>query len=593
MNHRLPCVIAFLVALLFYGFPGLSAAQQPNVVVLVVDDAGFSDFGAYGSEINTPHIDALAQRGKIFSNFHVSPVCAPTRAMLMTGVYSHRAGVGNLPETQPIEHDGHHAYLGRLNNEVVTLAEMLGANGYRTYITGKWHLGHTPDTLPIARGFDRSFILDASGADNWQDRPYLPYYDRAPWFEGAHEASLPDDFYSSEFLVDRMIDYLNADMGNDSPFFAYIGFLAVHMPVQAPREFTERYAGVYDHGWDAIRDARFQRVKELGLIPESAQLGPMPDGLTEWGSHSAKEQAMLAKSMAVNAGMMEAMDYHIGRLVNYLREIGEYDNTIFMVLSDNGPEPNRPTDHRLFKPWMKLVGYHRHYDTLGEKGSFVFMGPEFASAAASPGAFFKFYAGEGGLRVPLVVAGPGVNHGITHAFSFVTDVTPTLIELTGITPPTQANGRPLQTFDGRSLRPVLTGEADAVYGPYDAVGMEALGHAALFRGDYKLMRNRPPKGDGRWYLYNIALDPGETHDLAEERPDLFAEMLEEYAAYKAYAGVLPVPDGYDPVRLFSHATHMRMIKRHGPWVLASVAAVIGLIIFSVLLRRRIKPGRKY
>ena len=295
---------------------------------------------------------------------------------------------------------------------------------------------------------------------------------------------------------------------------------------------------------------------------------------------------MLAKSMAVNAGMMEAMDHHIGRLIEYLREIGEYDNTLFMVLSDNGPEPNRPTDHRMFKPWMKLTGYHRDYDTLGEKGSFVFIGPEFASAAASPGAFFKFYAGEGGMRVPLIVAGPGIEQGVTDAFSFATDITPTLLELTGTTPAAEVNGRPLQTFDGRPLHRVLRGEANAVYGPDDVIGMEAMGHAAVFRGDYKLVRNRPPLGDGEWHLYNIASDPGETSNLAQARPELLAELIDEYAAYKEYAGVLEVPTGYTPVERMAHATRMRMLQRAAPWLVVGLIVTGGLIMLGLFMRRR-------
>jgi len=197
--------------------PAEAQDSRPNIVVILADDAGFSDFGAYGSEISTPNIDALAARGALFSNFHASPVCAPSRAMLLTGMTSHLAGVGNLPETLPPQHQGAPGYLGRLADDVVTVAALLRQAGYRTAVTGKWHLGHEPSALPPAHGFDRSFVLDASGADNWEQRSYLPIYPDAPWFEDGKPATLPEDFYSSKFIVDKAIDYIDEGEGAAAP----------------------------------------------------------------------------------------------------------------------------------------------------------------------------------------------------------------------------------------------------------------------------------------------------------------------------------------------------------------------------------------
>ncbi|MFN2260079.1 MAG: sulfatase-like hydrolase/transferase, partial [Parasphingopyxis sp.] len=421
------CALAAPATLLAQAEP----LRRPNIVLILADDVGFTDLGAYGSEIATPNIDALARRGMIFTNFHATPMCAPSRAMLMTGIDSHAAGIGNLPETTPEEHRGSPAYLGRLRPGVRTIAERLRAAGYRTYMTGKWHLGHTADTLPRARGFDRSFILDATGADNWEHRPYLPYYDRAEWYEdgeAAHE--LPEDFYSSEFLVDRLIRYLGRGRAG-RPFFAYLAFQAIHIPVQAPREFTERYAGRYDDGWQALRETRHRAAIARGLFPEDAPLRAMRPEMRDWDELSDEDRGWYAQAMAVNAGMLEAMDHHLGRLIDYLRQSGEYENTIFIITSDNGPEGALPTASLSMRVWMRLVGYSTERETLGERGSYGFIGPEWASAAASPHDLFKFYAGEGGTRVPLIVAGPGIETGMARQLSLISDIPATLAGLGG------------------------------------------------------------------------------------------------------------------------------------------------------------------
>lgn len=559
------------------GGAGAEPSGPPNVVLILADDVAFSDFGAYGSEISTPTIDALAERGVRFANFHASPMCAPSRAMLMTGVSSHRAGVANLPETTPAEFRGAPAYRGRLATNVETIASRLQKVGYATYMTGKWHLGHTPETLPSARGFDRTFIFDATGADNWEDRPYLPIYDDANWYADGVPADLPEDFYSSRFLVDRMIELIGA--GGEQPFFAYVAFQAVHIPVQAPREFTARYDGVYDRGWEPLRRARHQGAVRRGVVARGIPIRPIHPALRDWDALAADERALLARSMAVNAGMLEAMDFHFGRLVEHLRGIGEYEDTIFIVTSDNGPEGANPGASRATMLWLELSGYTRELENLGERGSFVFIGPEFASAAASPHALFKFYAGEGGLRVPLIVAGPGVERGrIAHGFSFITDLPATIAELAGA----RTDG-----MTGRSLVPVLGGGADGIYREDEVVGVEAAGHAALFRGPLKLVRNRPPLGDGVWRLYDLSVDPGETRDLAAAEPASFGQMRESYAAWALENGVLEVPRDYTPLAEIRRRLLGRAAVRYG-WVVGLVV-LLGLLasyLVYQLARRR-------
>lgn len=574
---------AALCLALALGAPALGD-DRPNILVVILDDIGFTDLGAYGSEIATPNMDAIAARGAQFTNFHVAPTCAPTRAMLMTGVDSHRTGIPTLEHLVIPEYQGQFGHEGELNTAVATIAEHLSAASYQSFITGKWHLGRSATALPAARGFDRSFILDSSGADNWEHRPYLPHYTRAEWWEDFQPVhSLPDDFYSSQFLTDRLIDYIG-EGDADRPFFAVLSLQANHIPLQAPREFTERYAGRYDAGWDALRHERHRAAIERGLVPPDTRLAALPPTLRDWESLSRNEREFVIASREVAAGMLEAADHNVGRLMDWLESEGRLENTIIIVLSDNGPEYNRPIDNRSFDVWLTLQGYSRNTARLGERGTYAFIGPEWAAASASPLSLFKFHAGEGGLRVPLIVAGPGVErHGLISGFSFVTDIAPTLLELAGAA---ALEGR--EPITGRSLVPVLSGDADTIYGPDESVGLEMSGMAALWRGDWKLTRSLPPHGDGQWRLFNLATDPGEAHDLAAAEPALLAELMAEYAAYEARAGVIPVPEDFNAAERIAAHGWAASIRQYGPWLAGLGALVLVLLAGSALViaRRR-------
>ena len=555
-------------------------SQPPNFVLLLIDDAAFSDLGVYGGEARTPHIDALAASGAMFTNYHSSPLCSPSRAMLLTGMDNHRTGFSTIPETLPVAQRGKPGYSMRLDPGVQTVASRLKELGYRNYMTGKWHLGHGEGDLPNSHGFDRSFVLDASGADNYEQKPYMPFYTSADWFEDGQPATLPEHFYSSDFLVSQMLAYLEKDKARTEPFFAYIGFQALHIPVQAPREFTAHYAGVYDQGWDAIRTARWQRAQERGLIPQGAPLAAPHEKLRRWESLSDEQRAIYAKSMAVHAGMLEAMDLHIGRLISYLKERGLYDNTVFLLTSDNGPEPSHPIGQPGFGNWMARNGYSYELETLGEKGSMNFIGPEWANATAAPGNLFKFHASEGGIKVPLIAAGPGIAAGQRIASnSFVTDVTPTVFDYAGLAPSRWSGAVPVA---GKSLKPVLTGVASSTHAVDAAIGMEVGGNAALFKGSYKLTRNTLPWGDAKWRLYHLATDPGETQDLSQRQTALFAEMLADYDRYQKEVGVLALPDDFNPHQQVTINSIMVQLH-HFRWGIA-LAVLLLLVIGAQTVR---------
>lgn len=562
--------------LLTFGLVLSAHAQEvvprPNIVVILVDDAALMDFGVYGGEARTPNMDALAARGAMFTQYRTSPLCSPTRAMLLTGMDNHQTGVATIPEVLPEEHKDWPGYTMALEPGVLTLADRLRAIGYRTLMAGKWHLGEEADEMPQAHGFDRSFALAASGADNWQDKSYMPYYRDAPWWEDGAEASLPQDFYSSRFIVDKMIGYLGGS-DPEKPFFAYLPFQAIHIPVQAPPEFIANYKGVYDEGWHALRVARHRRAQALGLIAEGASLAPMQDDAREWDDLSDKERKLYAARMEVNAAMLEAMDYHIGRFINYLKAQGQYDNTIFVITSDNGPEPNRGDNDWRLAVWMRLNGYHVNREGMGQQGSWGFIGPEWATAAASPGALYKFYVTEGGIRAPLIISGPGVEPSKIHSPAMVTDIAPTLLDWIDA-PPAPNTARPIT---GRSLVPVLKGQTDSVYKPNDVRAIEVSGNSALYKGDYKITRSMPPVGDGKWRLFDMARDPGETVDVRAMHPKVFRDLLAEYTAYAARYGVLEMPQEYDSQQAVQRNSITRFLQHN-----RGILILLGLVLLATL-----------
>jgi len=561
---------------------------RPNIVFILADDLGYTDIAPYGSEVNTPTLSALAERGISFTNYHTAANCAPARAMLLTGVDNHLAGVPNIPEMLAPEQRVHAHYQGVLGDNVVTVATLLEDSGYHTYMAGKWHLGMASDKLPSRRGFERTVAMADSGADHWEQKPYLPIYETANWFADGERYQLPEDFYSSRFLVDKTIEFIDSNLGDGEPFFAYIPFMAVHIPVQAPQENIDHYMGTYNAGWDVLREQRYERAADLGIVPQGVDNVRMST-TGNWDELSSERKRYEAKRMAVYAGMIEAMDFNIGRLVEYLKERGEYDNTLFIFTSDNGSEGSGPADPTAFPTRLgpSQIGYHLDYDRLGLKGSYNTISPSFASASVSPLAYYKFYTGEGGMRVPLIIAGESLprKQELNRAFAWATDITPTILSLAGVEQPGERYaGRPIEPIIGRDLSPLLSDKAQRVYSEEDAVGYELTGHAALFQGDYKIVVNQAPVGDGQWRLYDIASDPGETNDLSSAMPGRFQHMLSRYEQYRRDNGVLPLPRGYTQMKqLVSNTLYTRLRE---PFMIALLTLLVLLPFYAVYRSRQ-------
>lgn len=568
-------------------------AGPPNIVLILADDLGFTDTAPYGSEIQTPHISKLADEGLVFTNYHTAALCTPTRSMLLTGVDSHRNGAPNIPEALPPAQAEHEHYKGTLNHNVVTIATLLKDAGYHTYLTGKWHLGKTPDLLPSQRGFERTVTMADSGSDNWEKKPFLPMYKKANWFADGKEIDLPEDFYSSEYYIDKAIEFIDSNRRDGKPFFSYIPFQAVHIPVQAPQEFTDKYMGRYDEGWQKLRDSRLEKAKTKKIVPPGTQMVKMPTTV-DWDSLSDLEKRYESKKMAVYAGMVDAMDHHIGRLITYLKETGQYDHTVFIFTSDNGSEPTDAFDGpawqtQYLKLWMKAKGYNRDYETLGIRGSYINMGPSFASAAASPLAEYKFWAGEGGMRVPLIISGKGISEKgkITNAFAYVTDIAATILEISGVIPPQgKYQGRRVEPIVGKSLVSLTKGEVNRIYSEDETIGYELAGNAALFKGDYKIVKNRGPAGDNQWHLFNIIIDPGETKDLKKEMPKRFTDMMEAYRSYVADNNVLPVPEDYDQIKQVRRFSIQTQLKAHAPFYVTGFLILSGFFIIRWFNKRK-------
>ncbi len=547
---------------------------QPNIVLLLVDDSGLMDFGSFGGEAHTSHIDQLAQQGMMFTNFHTSPVCSPSRAMLVTGTDSHLAGVANLPEMLPNGYENEPGYGGVLNNRVQTIATRLKEVGYNTYVTGKWHLGHNENTLPPARGFDRSFILGASGADNYEAKGYLPMKATAQWYTDGKKTELPDDFYSSKDYINQTIGFHESEQNSDAPFFSFISFQAIHAPIQAPKKFVEPYLDVYKEGWSALRQKRFEKAKEMGIIPVTAAMNNMFPQFKKWEQLTQEEKDVYSTDMAVTAGMLEAMDFHIGRYISYLKEKGLYENTVFVVTSDNGPDGGNFKGNVVMQKWQKKHGYHSDKNRAGEKGYFGAIGPEFAFALASPFSFFKYYTGEGGVRTPLIISGKNIPSGQqTNAFCFITDIVPTLLELVGMEPKSNKLYAPIT---GKSLWPHIQDSSMPVYNENEGVGLEVANSSAYYQGDLKIVKNNIPLGDNKWYMYNLKTDPGETKDIAKLFPEKFNELMRAYNEYAKSVGVIEMEEGYSAEGEVGKKSLIKILQNNAVYIFGFILFMIGL-----------------
>jgi len=518
-------------------------ARQPNVLLIVADDLGYSDIGSFGAEIATPTLDRLAEEGLRLSNFHVLPSCSPTRSVLMSGTDNHVAGMGTMGEMLTPEMEGHPGYEGYLNFQVAALPEVLRAGGYHTYMAGKWHLGSGQETSPFARGFEETFTLVPGGGSHWNDmKPLSPpqtmYYRR----NGEPVQELPEDFYSTKYYTDLMLQFIEQNQGDDRPFFAYLSYTAPHDPLHAPEEYIDKYRGTYDQGWEVLGEARLRALKDLGIVPEDAEAYPRLASVEAWDEMSSEERQLAARDMEVYAAMVDYMDEQIERVFDYLREIGEYDNTMILFFSDNGANGHPQTAYP-GQTAEYMSSFDNSLENRGLRNSFIEPGPGWAQASTSPSRMFKAFTAEGGIRAPFVVKLPGEmpNAGtMNHSFFHVRDIMPTILDLAGIEHPREIDGREVVSMQGSSVLALFEGRSEAPSADAGRVGYELFGMKAFFDGDWKILWMPPPSGSGEWELFDLGQDPAELNDLSVEFPDRLAAMIALWEQYKQANGVLDV-----------------------------------------------------
>ncbi len=527
------------------------ADDQPNIVLILVDDMGYTDIGAFGSEIRTPNIDSMANGGLRLTNFHSSPQCAPTRSMLMSGSDNHKAGMGTMFPSSFIEEEygDRYGYERYLHERVATLPERLGDAGYHTYMAGKWHLGLSDDKAPTKRGFDRAFSLLIGSSNHFGFPTINPQ--TAFREDGEILEELPEDFYSTITYTDKIIEYIDSNQGDDKPFFAYLAYTAPHWPMQVPEEYLERNAGRYDMGYDVLREERMSRAETLGVVPKTDHDLFEPYG-RPWNDLSDDEKRSSSRRMELFATMMEVLDDNIGRLLAYLQETGELDNTLFFFMSDNGPEADHELNNLTFAGSIQRASYvDNSFENYGKPSSFIFLAEGWAQAAAAPFRMYKGYPSEGGNRVPAFAYHPSLVEGprIDDQYLTLMDVMPTFLELAGAEfDPTRVRGRDVVPMDGRSFVSALSGSSEPVYGDDDFIAIELHGQRALKRGDWKIVwEQRPinlswdyehPDYWETWRLFNMADDPTEQHDLASEHPGLLAELVALWDAWAEENGIM-------------------------------------------------------
>lgn len=525
-------------------------ADAPNIIVIVLDDVGFADLGCYGSEIRTPAFDALAGRGVRYANFRTTAMCSCTRAALLTGLNHHSAGVGWLADID----SGYPGYRGDLTREAMTLPEVLRQAGWSTYLSGKWHVNNSRSNgptgpfhnWPTSRGFDHAYWFHGHSTD---------YFHPAELFDGTTPVEPPadDDYYICDDLTDRAITWIRtqAAYAPGKPFFLQLAFPGAHSPLQVRPRDRDAYKGAYDAGWDAVRAARLERQRALGLVPETTSLPPLSFGTRPWDELGPLERRVFARYMEVYAGMIGNMDANVGRLMRTLEELGAADNTLVVVLSDNGGsgEGTETGSPNVFAPvFSRPVPVEKaaeFYDVMGEDETFPHYPMGWACVSNTPFRLYKQYAHLGGVADPLILSWPrrlAEAGAIRKRFVHVIDLFPTLLEAAGVERPDLYNGQPQKPVEGESfLANLLSEAAPTRTGQYFELG----GNRAYEDGKWRLSTRHTrgtPFEEDRWELYDISVDINESNDLAAAFPEVVAELTAKWEAAAARYNVYPLDD---------------------------------------------------
>ncbi|MBP7658974.1 MAG: arylsulfatase [Burkholderiaceae bacterium] len=519
--------------------------SKPNVVLILNDDMGYSDIGCYGGEVETPNLDRMAANGLRFSQFYNTARCSPSRASMLTGLHPHQTGVGILTYDS-----GPEGYAGNLNQRCVTIPQALKASGYKTYMSGKWHVASSltkpTDTWPLQRGFDE-FFGTIIGAGSFYDPNTLTRGNA----NAEHEARAEGFFYT-DAISDQAVAYIeqHAKAHPDQPFFEYVAYTAPHWPLHAHEADIARYKGRFDRGWDALREERLEKLVASGLLKDTWKLTERDPSQPPWSEAQADEQfrAWTLRCMEVYAAQIDRMDQGIGRIIAALEKTGQLDNTVFIFLADNGAcAEDIPEGVSIDELVSKLMiaraetrsGEPVHFGNdpsrmPGPENTYQSYGTAWANLSNAPFRLYKHWIHEGGIATPLIIHWPrgiGERGGIRHAPGYLPDIMATILDITGTAYPATFEGRPIDPIEGQSLLPVFAQDG-ATRAP---MFWEHEGNAAVRIGQWKLVKRYPRP----WELYDLEADRTELHDLAVQHPERVADMAGQYGAWAARCGVIP------------------------------------------------------
>lgn len=507
--------------------------DRPNILLIVADDLGYADLGIYGSDIQTPNIDALAAQGMLFTQFHTAPFCAPTRAMLLSGNNNHVAGMARQGRIGLLDSPVR-GYENSLSDRIVPFPRLLQEAGYHTYTVGKWHLGLEAESSPHAAGFSRAFnLLDGAGT----------HFDAVGFFEGGSTYRQDEDLveypagrYSTDLYTDRLIEFIDANKDDGNPFFAFAAYTSPHWPLQVPDEYLDLYSGHYDDGYDALREDRFDSLQEAGIIPLSSELPPRNDAITPWEDLTSDERRRESRKMELYAAMVDNLDDHVGRLLEYLKSNDLYENTIIVFMSDNGAAGEDFYNRGDYKEYVQ-ANFDNAYEKMGTAESFVSYDEEWAEASSAPFQRRKGYTREGGIVAPMMIAGPGVaaRGVIDSTYLTVMDLAPTFLDIAGAQYPDDGSVRPML---GESITGFLAGEADIVHDENYVTTLYHAGRAYLRQGNWKISNLEPPFNEADFELFDLATDPGESYNLADDEPEKLAELIELWGEERERLGII-------------------------------------------------------
>lgn len=500
--------------------------RRPNIIVVLADDMGYADLGCFGSEIQTPNLDSMAREGVMMTNFYNASRCCPSRASLLTGVYPHQAGIGDMMNKRPYP-----AYQGYLNRSSVTLAEVLRQAGYGTYMAGKWHVGQERDNWPLQRGFDRYYGLIDGANSYFENRPYRPSQQLTIALDN-NAVSTPADYYSTDAYTDHAITFIRQHLNTrrQDPFFVYLAFQAPHWPLHAKPQDIAKYKGTYMDGWDKIRERRFERQKLLGLFPSSTKLPPHDATIVDWASCTDDQKTQWDERMAVYAAMVDAIDQNVGRLVKCLQQEGAWENTIFLFLSDNGASHETITGTGFTDEILAANDL-----PAGNPRSFTSYGKEGAAVSNTPFRKYKHWVFEGGNATPFIAYGPSFipSRRQVHTPAHLIDLMPSIVQWAGAIYPKDYGGQPIQPMEGIPLQHIWQ-DHHAV--EERAICFEHEGNRAVRKGRWKLVSEYPVN---RWCLFDLSTDRAESHDISATYPEIVEELSAIYASWAARVGVIP------------------------------------------------------